>query len=105
MLKVGIARVRPEKEERLRAWFAELMRRPDEVRETFVQETMRHEVAYILPGADGPVLVYAMEAEDHDHARQAVRASTLPIDLEHRAVMKECLDGPVGGDPVYECTV
>ena len=66
MLKVAIHQVQPEKEHQLRDWLAELMRRQDEVRETFAQETVRHEQAYLLATSDGPMLVYAMEAADFE---------------------------------------
>ena len=37
----------------------------------------------------------SMEVEDSEQAREAYRASTLPIDLEHREVMEEVLtDAP-----------
>lgn len=40
MLKVAFRHILPGKEERLRAWLAELSRRADEVRATFVDETL-----------------------------------------------------------------
>ena len=78
----------------LRAWMTELGRRPDEVRATFRQEGVRHEQAYLLEGASGPVLVYAIEVEDMDAAQRAYETSTLAIDAEHRSVMNAVL-GPV----------
>lgn len=105
MLRISIQRIKPGKETRLAAWLGELMQRQDEVRETFAQESVRHETAYIIPGADGPLLVYAMELEDPEQARRAYDASTLPIDAEHRAVMEETLEGALDLDPLYDCAL
>ena len=102
MLRVTIREVRPGHEARLRAWLAELGDRADEVRETFRQEGVRHEQAYLVDGPRGLLLVYASEADDHDAARRAFEASTLPIDAEHRAVMGEALGATVGGPPVFD---
>ena len=73
-----------------------------EVRETFHQETVRHEVAYLVEGRDGPVLVYAMEAEDFERAAEAYGASKLPIDLEHREVLGAVLAGPADFEKLYD---
>jgi len=87
-------RVKPGEVDSLRDWMAELMVRRDEVQETFKQETTRHEIAILLDGKDGPVLVYGMEAEDFEVGRAAYLASQLPIDLQHRHIMSRVLDGP-----------
>jgi hypothetical protein len=105
VLLVRFSKVKPEQLGRLRLWMNELMRRRDEVLETFEQETVRQEVAYLLEGRDGPTLVYAIEAEDLEHAGRAFRASTLPIDIEHRSVMREVLEGPAHAELLYECAV
>ena len=102
MIRVELRRVKPEKEARLREWLSELNSRADEVRATFEDETVRAEQAYIIPTSDGPVLVYAMEAEDFDVGAQAYANSKHPIDHEHRAVMKECLGEPLRLKPLYE---
>jgi hypothetical protein len=102
MIKTAIVRVRPGKLERLTAWLAELQDRSDEVRETFAQEGVTHEQAYVITTTDGPVLVYVMEAADHRHASEVARSSTLPIDLEHKAVMAEALAGPAEFSLHYE---
>ena len=93
MLEVVFSRVEEARVEQLRAWMEELGHREDEVLETFRNEGTRHERAFLLEGRDGPVLVYAIEAEDPERARQAYSDSTLPIDLEHRRVMREVLSG------------
>jgi hypothetical protein len=102
MLRVTFRRILPGKEEHLRAWLAELSRRADEVRRTFVDETVRHEQAFILHTGSGPVLVYAMEAEDVDRGREAFLGSTHPIDAEHKRVMDECLGERVEVETLYD---
>jgi hypothetical protein len=87
---------------RLRDWFAELMQRQDEVRETFRNEGVRHEQAYLLRSAEGTILVYAAEMDDPEAAHRAHAASTLPIDLEHREVMQLAQAAPADAQLVYD---
>jgi hypothetical protein len=89
--------------DRLRAWMAELNRRGGEVRETFRQETVLHERAWLLQGGDAPILVYAIRAEDLELGHRVARESALPIDVEHRRLMAEVLEGPADAEPLYEC--
>jgi hypothetical protein len=105
MLLLVFSRVKPDHVERLRSWLHELERRHDEVVETFRQETVRHEVAYLLQDEEGPVLVYAIEADDLDQAREAFQASTLGIDVEHKEVMAEVLAGAATVEKLYECAL
>jgi hypothetical protein len=102
MVRVRCFRVRAEKVGRLRDWMAELSRRRDEVLETFANESVRHEVGYLLETTDGPVLVYVIEAEDLEQAAKAVEENPLPIDLEHRKVMQEVLAEPIRLDPILD---
>jgi hypothetical protein len=95
-------RVHDHEVERLRDWFAELMQRQDEVRETFRNEGVRHEKAYLLRTAEGVVLIYAAEMEDAEAAHRAHLASRLPIDLEHREVMQAAQAEPADADVVYD---
>ena len=104
MLNVRISEVKPGSEARLRSWLRELDARHAEVRETFRQETVRHEQAYLIEGARGLLLVYVSEAEDHDRARDAFEASTLPIDAEHAAVTGSVLARHLDVSPVFDCT-
>lgn len=104
MLIVNFARIRPDKEVRLRTWLAELSARRDEVRASLSQEHTRQEQMYILPGADGPVLVVVMEAEDARRAYAAYATSHLPIDVAHRAVLAEALLEPLELEPLHDCT-
>jgi hypothetical protein len=102
VVRVRLFRVRPEKVDRLRSWMNELSQRADEVRETFRQETVRHELAYLIEGREDPILVYVIEAEDLDRAALAVEERPLPIDLEHRRVMAEVLADPVAAEPLFD---
>ena len=95
MLRVRFFRVKPDKIDRLRDWMEELHRRRDEVLETFAQETVRQEAAWLMETAEGTILVYAIEAEDVEQAQRAVEEKPLPIDLEHRAVMDEVIEVPI----------
>jgi uncharacterized protein DUF6176 len=102
MIKVSIRRVRPEKEHRLRAWLAELNARAEEARETFRDETVRAEQAYIVPGDTGPLLLYVMEAEDFERGSKAFATSHHKIDAEHKDVMLDCLAESVNAAPLYD---
>jgi hypothetical protein len=94
--------VKPGQEARLRTWLAELSQRADEVRATFVDETVRHEQAFILHAVDGPILVYAMEAGDFDRGKEAFVRSEHRIDGEHKEVMAECLGDRIDLEPLYD---
>ena len=103
MLEIVFRRVKENQVDRLRAWLSELNERADEVRETFRQETVRHEAAYLLRDESGPILIYAIEAEDPDLGHAVAAASPLPIDVQHREVMGSVLGGPVDAELLYEC--
>jgi hypothetical protein len=105
MIKVAIARIKADKEARVRNWLEELNRRADEVRETFVDETVRAEQGMIVPTSDGPLFVHVMEAEDFERGRQAYARSTHAIDQEHRAVMDECLEAFLSAVPIYDVSI
>ena len=105
MLRVVIRRIRPQKEARLRSWLAELNSRHQEVRETFRDETARAEQAFIVPGADGPLLVYVMEAGDFERGSKAYAESRHVIDGEHRKVLQECLGESLNLRPLYDVSL
>ena len=67
------------------------MRRRAEVLESFRQEGTREEQAYLLPDGRGFVLVHITDADDSDRANAAYETSSLPIDIEHHAMLSECL--------------
>ena len=102
MLRVSFRRIKPEKEAELRAWLGTLSTRADEVRRTFVDESVRHEQAFILQTVEGQILVYAMEAEDFERGRAAFARSTHPIDAEHKRIMGECLGDRLDVQPLYD---
>jgi hypothetical protein len=103
MIRVLFLRVREGTLDRLRWWMNELNRRKDEVLKTFSEEGMRHIVAYLVQGKEGPILVWAMEADDFERANSAFEASKLPIDLEHKQVMEETTWGKQEPELLYEC--
>lgn len=103
MIKLTIRKVKPGEENHLRSWMAELTRRSAEVLDTFSNEGVRHEQAYLLTTSDGPILIYAMEAADHDRAASAFQNSTLPIDREHRRIMNQVLAETANVELLYEC--
>lgn len=104
MLRVRMVRVHNDRVQDLRAWFRELQSRRSEVLATFEQEGTRAESAHLVPGADGPILVYVMDIDDPERARQAFATSTVPIDIEHKRVMKACCDGPFEAELLFECS-
>ena len=98
-------RIKPEQESRLREWLLELNNRADEVRETFRDESVRAEQAYIVSTADGPILVYGMEAEDCKRGVDMYKRSKRPIDVEHLETMRECLGGSLQLSPIYDVVI
>lgn len=73
------------------------------VKETYRQEGVSHEAAYLIGTRNGWILVFAAELEDREKARAAYQASTLPIDVEHRRVIQATLNGAFEAELVYEC--
>jgi Family of unknown function (DUF6176) len=102
MLHVTFRRVRPERVDALRAWMAELDRRREEVRATFRNEGVRHEQAFLIESADGPVLVYAHEVDDPAAASAAYGGSTLALDQEHREIMGSVLGEDAEVELLYD---
>lgn len=103
MIHLALYRVHPDRLDRLRAWMAELNERAAEVRQTFEREGVRHESAYLLFDAEGPILAYAVECEDYDRARRVFEESPLPIDEQHAAVMREVMAEPIDAELLYAC--
>jgi hypothetical protein len=102
MLRVAFRQIRPDRVDRLRAWMLELEQRAGEVRQTFDNEGVQHEHAFLIESADGPVLVYAVEVADTERAERAYAESTLTIDLEHRRVMADVVAGDASVESLYE---
>jgi hypothetical protein len=105
MLKITLRRILPRKEARLRAWLRELGTRSAEVRETFAQESVRAEKAFIIECPDGAALLYVSEAESLERARSAYASSNLPIDVEHRSVIGECTGKQYDLDALYDVSL
>jgi GNAT superfamily N-acetyltransferase len=105
MLQVSFKRVKPGKVDILREWMRELTQRRAEVVESFEQEGVREEKAWLMEDAQGYILAYAIEAEDLDRAREAYRNSTLAIDLEHRGVLRDVLGERVEPELLYDLAV
>jgi hypothetical protein len=95
MIRLAVYRVRPDKLDRLKAWLIEVAQRPDEVRESFTEAGITHEQAHLIVTADGPMLIAAVEQTDGEAVSESSRRSTLPLNVEHEAVMAEVLDGVV----------
>ncbi len=104
MLQTWVHRIKPGYEGRLHEWFEQLNARAGEVRESFAATGVRAERAFILNGTSGSLLIYVSESHDADAAVRGFDASALAIDIEHRRVMEECLEGSVDVVPVYDVT-
>ena len=102
MLNLQFRKIKPEREGRLRAWFAELNARAEEVRTTFRDEGVQHEQGFILPTSEGPVLVWAAQLNDPDEASRVFTKSSHAIDIEHGRVLRECLDGRIAVSPLLD---
>ena len=102
---VRFLRIQQDKVDRVRAWFHELQSRRSEVLATFLQEGTHSESVHLLQGKDGPLLVYVMEVDDLERARRAYAESTLPIDIEHKAVMASCTNGRATTEVLFECSM
>lgn len=105
MLQLSFKRVKPGKVDKLRAWMRELMHRREDVVESFEQEGVRQEKAWLIDDGEGYIFVYAVEAEDIEKARQAYRESTLPIDLEHREVLRDVLGERAEPELLYDMAI
>ncbi len=102
MLQTWIHRIKPGKEQRLRDWLGELNSRADEVCESFAQSGVRAEQAFVVTGATESLLVYVSDADNQETAARQFAASTLAIDIEHRAAMDECIQETLTEPPVYD---
>ncbi len=92
MIEMTVRRVRPGHEQQLRDWLAEVQGpRRVEAQATLVEEGIDHETAALVDTGDGLLLFYAMQSDDFERARKVATTSTHPIDVEHRAHMRDCL--------------
>ena len=105
MLQTWIHRIKPGMEPRLRDWLAELNARPGEVRESFSAAGVRAEQAFVLQDGAGWLLIYISEAGSHADAGRIFDQSGLPIDIEHRRVLEECIEETLTEPPVYDVSL
>lgn len=92
MIHLAIRKVRPEHLNDLRAWMEQLNGpRREEALATLDAEGCSHELAVLVDGADGPLIIYVMEVESLERSREAVENSPHPIDHEHRAVLERSI--------------
>jgi hypothetical protein len=99
MIRLSVRRVHPDQVDTLRHWFQQLetTRRAEAVA-TLIDETVSHETAILISDGDQPILVYAMEVEDPERARESVNSGKHPLDAEHRAILTSAF----AGDPEQE---
>jgi|SRR5688500_7189917 hypothetical protein len=98
MLQVSYTRIREDAIPRVRDWLGSLRSREAELRELARAQTISDELAHLISGEDGPVLVYAIVVDDLGAAREAIQKGSLPIAREWRALMSECS----AGHPAHE---
>ncbi|MDC7804537.1 DUF6176 family protein [Sphingomonas sp. BLCC-B65] len=103
MIHLVARRIDPDHLDRVVEWLRTVNGpRRQEALASLAAERVRHETAMILDGADGPVLVYAMETDDIAHSRAVADMSPRAIDAEHRAVMRAADAGGVDCDIVLD---
>jgi hypothetical protein len=96
MLRVAIRRVNPGRADELREWLAEVNGpRREEALASLVDEGCTHEQAFLIEGADGPVVVYIMEVDDVEASKEAARSSRHPIDADHKRAMDLAVGDPL----------
>jgi hypothetical protein len=86
-------RVRPEKSARVDEWLAMLNERMDEVKQTLVREEMKLEVIF-REIIDGEEFLYWFSIQGQEGAD--VNTSPFPLDHDHIAFHKECIDHSYG---------
>ena len=89
MLCTTIARVDDEDLPRLREWLAELPKRQGELRESYRDQGTRHEQFFLIRTRRMPLLVLISEVADVEQATDSFLRSTLPIDVEFKALYQE----------------
>jgi hypothetical protein len=90
VIHLTVRKVDPDQLELLRGWMAQLNGpRREEALATLDDEGCSHEIALLIEGPEGPLVIYAMEVESIEKSRAAAGRSTHRIDQEHRAVMEK----------------
>lgn len=79
--------------DRVREWAIELTRREEEVLETFANEDMHVQSAFLEEADDGHYLIQYIRADDFDKVLEVAKNSQLPIDDYHKAFKTKALEG------------
>jgi hypothetical protein len=88
MIQLVVRKVKPEHEDLLREWMKQINGpRRSEALATLSDEGCTHEMALLMQGADGPVVIHVMEVESVERSRNAAENSRHQIDAEHRIVL------------------
>jgi hypothetical protein len=96
VIEISVRRVKPGMEETVRSWLHTVGgSRRGEAAATLIDEGVSHETAVLFETSDGPVVVYAIEADDLDKAYRVASASRHLIDADHKRVMDGALGDPV----------
>ncbi len=101
MIMLQFARINPDKVGKLMSWMGELAEREEEAHETMAADSITHEVAYLLPTSDGPVMISAMFATDPVRADAMRFASTHPIAQKYREVMHDVMVEILEPEPIF----
>ena len=105
MIHVSYIAIREDAVERVRGWLDSLSAREAELTELARAQTVSHEIAHLIDGQDGPVLVYAIEVSDLDAARSAMSDETHQLAAEWQRVISECSDGHPSHETLLEHAV
>jgi hypothetical protein len=96
MLRVVVREVNPGHLEELRQWLGEVGgARRVEALATLADEDCSHEIALLLQGQTGAMVVHVMEVEEIERSARAARESQHPIDAQHKQVMSSALGGSI----------
>jgi hypothetical protein len=83
--------LRPGCRDEVRRWAAEMNERSAEVRETLAAEGIALELVLYEECETGDRLYFVMQCEDLERAVSIFLASTMPVDLAHRAFLERCV--------------
>jgi hypothetical protein len=105
MLDVSYIAIREDALQRVREWLASLSTRREELSRLAKAQTVSHELAHLIHGENGPVLVYVLEASDLNAARAAIREGALPLATEWQQLIAECSSGHPSHEVLFEHVV
>ena len=89
MLHTTFARVDEADVPRLRSWLESLSSRRGELRESYRRHGTRHELFFLIRTRGAPTLVIITEVANAEEAATSFLRSTLPIDVEFKALVQE----------------